>query len=418
MTDVNPDDEHARLVDAIPRHRRADGTVNLTTLGAEFGLHRSNMRHRVAALAGAGALGTRPVLPSFQIKKTSTQFRNGEIVGESIQQVPQVIDVTEGVRPGFAISKISTYRSPTTTGEWIQQKPAAESPEHIAEVLKAAFADYAPVRRLSPMPDLPVEDLLAFYPLPDMHFGMFAWKAETDENWDLKIAEKSIGEAFTRVVASTPRTKRAVIMGGGDQMHSDSNMNMTAKSGNVLQVDGRYDKVIAATTRFFVTAIDLALTNHEHVDVRVLKGNHDEHSSVAIGYFLLAWYRNEPRVTVDVDPSLFWWLRFGRTFLGATHGHEAKPAKMPMIMANRRAKDWGESEHRFIHTFHVHHHELRAIEGDGVILETHQAPIPQDAWHFGAGFISGRSLQSIIYDRDDGEVGRTRRSIKKPRVSH
>jgi len=30
--------------------------------------------------------------------------------------------------------------------------------------------------------------------------------------------------------------------------------------------------------------------------VRILKGNHDEHAAVAVSYFLLAWYRNEPRV--------------------------------------------------------------------------------------------------------------------------
>ena len=59
---------------------------------------------------------------------------------------------------------------------------------------------------------------------------------------------------------------------------------------------------------------------HKRVRVRILKGNHDEHAAVAVAYFLLGYYRNEPRVTVDVDPSLFWWHRFGRVLLGATHG--------------------------------------------------------------------------------------------------
>ena len=133
-----------------------------------------------------------------------------------------------------------------------------------------------------------------------------------------------------------------------------------------------------------------ALRRHEHVTLRILPGNHDEHSAVAIAYFLLAWYRNEPRVTVDVDPSLFFWFRFGAVLLGATHGHTVKIAQMPSIMAHRRASDWGETKFRYCHGFHLHHSAKTATEGDGVICEVHQAPIPQDAWHFGAGFLSGR----------------------------
>ncbi len=106
--------------------------------------------------------------------------------------------------------------------------------------------------------------------------------------------------------------------------------------------------------------------------VRILPGNHDEHASVAVAYYLLALYRNEPRVTVDIDPSLFWWYRFGSVFLGATHGHTVKMNQMPMIMASRKADDWGKSKFRHIHTFHIHHSSKVATEGDGCICESHK----------------------------------------------
>src|ERR1700677_4010301 len=107
MTDVSESyDEHERLLEAIPRHMRADGTVNLTSLAREFGLHRSNMKPRVVALSASGALGTNPVLPGFMIKQTTAEFRNGELVGESIKQVPEG-DVTELVPKGFAIKGVS-----------------------------------------------------------------------------------------------------------------------------------------------------------------------------------------------------------------------------------------------------------------------------------------------------------------------
>jgi hypothetical protein len=178
-----------------------------------------------------------------------------------------------------------------------------------------------------------------------------------------------------------------------------------------LQVDGRYQKVVGVALRLMTRTVGAALRRHEHVTIRILPGNHDEHTSVAIAYFLLAWYRNEPRVKVDVDPSLFFWFRFGRVLLGATHGHTVKLAQMPSIMAHRRAEDWGATKFRYCLGFHLHHSAKIATEGEGVICEVFQAPIPQDAWHFGSGFLSGRSLQAITYHREFGEIGRVRTAI-------
>ncbi len=116
-------------------------------------------------------------------------------------------------------------------------------------------------------------------------------------------------------------------------------------------------------------------------------------------------------MTVDADPSLFFWHRFGKVLLGATHGHTVKLKDMATIMAHRRAEDWGATKFRYCHGFHVHHHSKFATEGGGVISESHQAPVPKDAWHFGAGYISDRSMQSITYHQERGEVGRVRVAI-------
>jgi hypothetical protein len=99
--------------------------------------------------------------------------------------------------------------------------------------------------------------------------------------------------------------------------------------------------------------------------------------------------------------------------LGATHGHQSSNhiAKMPGIMAHRRAVDWGATKFRYVHGFHLHHSAKIATEGNGVICEVHQAPIPQDAWHFASGFLSGRSMQGITYHRNFGEIGRVRTAI-------
>lgn len=81
---------------------------------------------------------------------------------------------------------------------------------------------------------------------------------------------------------------------------------------------GAIPKIVEVAGRLHVRTVDAQLREHKRVIVRILPGNHDEHSAVALAYFLLAWYRNEPRVTVDVDPSLFFWHRFRKVFLRAT----------------------------------------------------------------------------------------------------
>ncbi len=280
-----------------------------------------------------------------------------------------------------------------------------------AETFKAAFKEYDGRAKPIAKPQKVKSDLVNLMPCNDWHINMLAWEREGAENWDLKIAERVIGQAMDAVIARTPPAKVGIVLAGGDLMHNDDNTNRTAKSGNVLDADGRHQKGLEVAQRLKVRTIDNALRSNEKVIVRVLQGNHDEYSSVAIGHFLAAWYRNEKRVTVDLDASLFWWYRFGKVMLGATHGHTVKMNRMPSIMAHRRPEDWGATKFRYIHGFHVHHKELRATEGEGVICETHQAPIPQDTWHFGSGYLSGRSVQTITYHKEFGEVSRAREAI-------
>jgi hypothetical protein len=391
-----PTEELRRRADAYKEH----GT--LKKAAAAIGIKKSALSESLRRAAEAGLLGTEPVLPGFRISKISNTPS-----GTFIQQAPERGDRFE-VPTGHVVKGVSALVD--AEGRVIQQwrKTAVEhSPVDIAAILKEAFNDVAPAEPIA-APVQVYDDLLTLTPLADWHIGLFSWHRETDTNWDLKIAESVIGSAIEDLIARTPPSANAIVLGGGDLLHSDNNENKTARSGNVLQVDGRYQKVLMTACRLVVRSIDASLKRHGHVTVRILSGNHDEHASVAVAYFLLAWYRNEPRVTVDVDPSLFFWFRFGKVMIGATHGHTVKLKDMASIMAHRRAEDWGATRHRFVHGFHIHHSSKFASEGGGVISESHQTPTPQDAWHFGSGFLSGRSMQSISYHKEYGEVSRVR----------
>jgi hypothetical protein len=301
--------------------------------------------------------------------------------------------------------------------QWVKTRAGKMSIEDMVETLKSALSDYSGRAKLTKAPSQPQKELLTLIPCNDWHLNLLAWEREVGENWDLKTAEKSIGEAVYDAVSRSPSSEIGIVLGGGDLIHADSKLNQTT-SGTPQDVDSRYQKGLEAVFRLKVMTIDAALQKNNRVIVRVLPGNHDEITSVAIAYYLLAWYRDEPRVTVDVDASLYFYFRFGKVMIAATHGHMAKLKDLPQIMAHRRAEDWGATQFRYGHGFHVHHRSQLVSEGGGVSLETHQAPIPQDAWHHGSGYLSGRSVQTISYHRDFGEVARVRVAITNKALPH
>jgi predicted phosphodiesterase len=398
------------LLAAVAAHRQYGSE---RAAAKAMGLPRTTFKRRLARAAERGLLDFEPVLPGFQLSKTTTVYdKEGEVVREFVQQKPERGE-NFAVPNGHVVKGVSAFvdGDGREIAKWIKTREGAIDPTQVVEWIKEAFTDFQPAAVPVDPPAEAAEDLLTLIPLADWHLGMYAWHEETGENWDLKIAERVIGRAIESVVMRSKPSGTAVVLGLGDLLHSDTNKNVTALSNNPLQVDGRYQKVVLAACRLVERTVDVARRRHERVVVRILPGNHDEHACIAVAYFLLALYRNEPRVSVDIDPSLFWWFRFGEVMLGATHGHTVRMNETPQIMAHRRAEDWGKTKFRYIHGGHLHHKEKTAAEGGGCITEIHQAPVPQDAWHFGKGFLSGRSVQAITYHRAFGEHDRVRETI-------
>src|SRR5208283_2684031 len=295
-------------------------------------------------------------------------------------------------------------REGKTVLTWVKDAPP--DPSELVAKIEAACKSVTPPSYIIRRPTAELVEALAFYPISDLHFGMYCWGAETDKSWDLKIAEEELNAAGDVLLSRTPNTRYACILGGGDALHADNNDNETLRGKNKLQVDGRYGKVFDVTCRFFVRRVEAALLKHDHVDIRILPGNHDEHSSIALAHFLAAWYRSDPRCSVDTSPSAFWFYRYGTTFLAATHGHKARAAQLPGIMAARKSVAWGGSTYRYAHTFHLHRGEKISGEAGGAITEVHGVAIPQDAWSYEEGFIAQRKMQSIIYSPTEGETDR------------
>jgi hypothetical protein len=314
-----------------------------------------------------------------------------------------------GVAPGFTMGKVTVQRGPDGTVErtWERQSPEAQGLKAFLTTLEARFSAEAVLPApIVPAPTGADSDLLAVYPLGDPHFGLYSYAAETGEDFDLDIAERLTKNAIDRLVSAAPNAAHGLLLNLGDLYHADDSRNMTPGHGNVLDVDTRYSKVMTVGLDAMIHCTMRLLEKHEQVTVWNIPGNHDPHASFALALAMNQHFRNEPRVTVDMSPALYRYMAFGKNLIGSHHGHGAKGADLPLIMATDRAADWGATEHRVWHCGHVHHKSLK--EHPGCVVETHRTLAAKDAWHAGKGYRSGRDANVITYHRTWGEVQRTR----------
>lgn len=356
--------------------------------------------------AERGELGFAPVLPGYAIKKVSTQLGpDGNLQKEWIQQHKAPGD--DFVLPvGHLIKGVSALTGPD--GRIIQQwvKTRQGDSLGLVEALIGAFDAYVGRAEPAPAPAQTNADLATVFVIADHHLGLFAWGRESGADYDLKIGEAILIDAMTALIANAPASGTAVILNLGDFFHSDNDQNRTARSGNALDVDTRYAKVLQVGVKLMITCIELALQKYQEVIVRCLPGNHDPHTAIALTAALAAFFSRDTRVTVDCDPSRFFWWRFGSVFIGASHGDMVKPDQMPGVMASQQPKVWGETRHRYAYFGHVHHKSKGGGEQNGVVWETFQTLAAKDAWHAASGYTSGRSMVAITHHRDKGEIMR------------
>src|SRR5262249_26176060 len=215
--------------------------------------------------------------------------------------------------PGVELRGYSTLYGPDgeVRGQWVKTQ-RSRTVEETLDAIKTAFADLRPsVPRSLPDPVLD-RDLLTVYPIADLHLGMYSWDAETGANYDLYIAQDLLRQAVGYLVEQSPTSETALVLNLGDFFHSDSNENRTRRSGNPLDVDTRYAKVLSAGVSLLCGVVDRALTKHQNVIVRNLQGNHDPYAALALTIAVDAYYRNEPRVKVDTSPSPYFYYRHGK----------------------------------------------------------------------------------------------------------
>ena len=248
-------------------------------------------------------------------------------------------------------------------------------------------------------------DLLACYPVGDHHLGMYSWHQETGRDYDLDLGASLLDGAMTHLIESAPSFERALLVFLGDYLHYDSKDPLTPKSKNLLDSDGRFQKMVEIAVISARMAVEKALKRHKSVHVKFIPGNHDPFASVFLQVSFGQIFSDEPRVTVDTSPSEFQYFTHGANLIGCYHGHRVKMAQLPLIMATDQPEHWGRTKHRYWWTGHVHNDQMKDFTGCKV--ESFRVLPPVDAWAHSEGYRSMSDMKSIILHKEYGEVQRT-----------
>ncbi len=387
-------EELLRRAEAYRKH----GT--LVRAAAALGIKKSAFHESIKRAAEIGLLGPSPTLPGYAIKSL-TETPNGTYMRQTKEAGP-VYEPTAGLAVKGKTTLVNAEGRVITQHimERADDKARAEALAAMVDALKEDL----PRISIMPAPKGCREDLLNQFTITDNHFGMMSWREETGSDYDLRIAEQLLLDWFSAAVAQAPDAHTAILAQLGDLMHHDALESVTPAHKHVLDADSRLQKVIRVVIRTIRRIIDMLLQKHERVHVVMASGNHDPASSAWLREMLAVMYENEPRITVDNSPSLYYAFEWGRTMLAYHHGHKRGVANIEATIAGMFREMFGRSLQAYVHIGHRHSDDAR--KGALMYVEQHETLAAPDAYAAGGGWLSGRSAKRITYSKEFGEVGR------------
>jgi hypothetical protein len=236
--------------------------------------------------------------------------------------------------------------------------------------------------------------------IADPHIAKHAWGRETGHgDYDIPIAVQLLRRAATEQIAYGNQCgidKRYLFL-LGDVLHYDTPHGQTT-AGTPLERDGRVEKMLEEATRALFGIINLSAETHP-TEVVMVGGNHDALLSVALRHILSAYFRDDPRVTVEMGATTRKYLTWGRCLIGLTHGDKAQKS-LGELMAVEAREQWGAAILRDIHHGHRHSEAMTTTKG-GVTVRQHPALCPPDGWHSAEGYVGApRGMDSYLYHAD------------------
>ena len=181
------------------------------------------------------------------------------------------------------------------------------------------------------------------------------------------------------------------------------------RSGHKVDADGRPSKMIQVGYRILLSMIRAALRIHQIVNVKIMPGNHDDLGSIFLRESLWHIFEDEPRVKIDLSPSVFQYFHWGLNLVGIHHGDKCKLNNLPMVMAADQAELWGQTQFRKWLIGHFHHDSSVIHNGkdlQGCSYETFRTIVAGEGYAHEAGYRPLQDGKVLVLHKDYGEIER------------
>ena len=331
------------------------------------------------------------------------------------QGVAPDYNVNRQTAPGFTTKRISTAYNMDNeiVLQWHIQEPERQKLEELIAQFVEGFKDeVSGIHAPTDSPKGTDDNYMVSYIIGDHHLGMLAHHTETmGEDYDVKISQRLLESAIDRLVSVAPAGHVGVLVNLGDFMHVNDSTSSTPNSKNLLDSDGRYSKTIRAASNVIKRTVLRMLEKHAEVWLVNVRGNHDPDAALWLNEVMRLYFEDDPRVKVFDNASKFIWWQWGKNLVVTHHGDRIKMSNLHGSIVSNLRKEWGEAEHTFVWTGHIHHKNQE--EYGGALFESWNILAPADAWHAGAGYASSRSMTCVILHKDFGEEGRLKVNVER-----
>jgi predicted phosphodiesterase len=238
----------------------------------------------------------------------------------------------------------------------------------------------------------------------DFHWGKYGWADEVGETYNFDEARKRLMEKTETLVSRISTKPEKIYVGAGsDWFHVDNDAGQTTR--------GTPQDMCATPAEILITGCKLA---REHIDllrqvapveIVMMAGNHDRHTSLALMMYLSAAYEGINDVEITITANNRRYIEYGNTLLGFTHGDSmSRGSSLGSIMSVEARELWGTNEHKVWFHGHLHHQQMH--EKDGCLIIQMPSLAGHDRYHARAGYTTSKAgLAAYLIDYKEGYIG-------------
>jgi hypothetical protein len=189
---------------------------------------------------------------------------------------------------------------------------------------------------------------------------------------------------------------------GGDLVHID-NQQAGTTGGTPQDICGTPADIATAAVQI-VEELVAMWAGVGRVTVRMVAGNHDQHSTAFLRAFLLRMFEDWQGVDVvpDTAPLQVW--TWGQCLVALEHGDGPKDGDYGAILATQYRQQWGATSYSYVQRGHLHHTHIRDL--NGVLVQGSRSPASADAWHEKKGYVTAApGIDAYLYSREFGKLG-------------